>query len=93
MQFTKKTVKTAVQIDATSGKDSRIYFFHFNQYNRCKTYTRCEKGSGVDQFYKKEYIRLIFAKKRLQQLEKVAEEVKFRRENKKLQENTTGWKK
>ena len=52
-------------------------FFHFNQYNRCKTYTRCEKGSGVDQFYKKEYIRLIFAKKILQQLEKVAEEVKF----------------
>ena len=35
-----------------------IFFFHFNQYNRCKTYTRCEKGSGVDQFYKKEYIRL-----------------------------------
>ena len=57
-------------------------FFHFYQYNRCKTYTRCEKGSGVDQFYKKEYIRLIFAKKRLQQLEKVAEEVKFRRKNK-----------
>ena len=75
-----------MQIDATSGKDSRIYFFfHFNQYNRCKTYTRCEKGSGIDQFYKKEYIRLIFAKKRLQQLEKVAEEVKFRREAKKLQ--------
>ena len=82
-----------MQIDATSGKDSRIYFFfHFNQYNRCKTYTRCEKGSGVDQFYKKEYIRLIFAKK-VKQLEKVAEEVKFRRENKKLQENTTGLKK
>lgn len=62
-----------------------LKIFHFNQYNRCKTYTRCEKGSGVDQFYKKEYIRLIFAKKRLQQLEKVAEEVKFRREAKKLQ--------
>ena len=40
-----------------------LKIFHFNQYNRCKTYTRCEKGSGVDQFYKKEYIRLIFAKK------------------------------
>ena len=37
--------------------------FHFNQYNRCKTYTRYEKCSGVDQFYKKEYFRLIFAKK------------------------------
>ena len=42
---------------------AHIKIFHFNQYNRCKTYTRCEKGSGVDQFYKKEYIRLIFAKK------------------------------
>ena len=65
-----------------------LKIFHFNQYNRCKTYTRCEKGSGVDQFYKKEYIRLIFAKKRLQQLEKVAEEVKFRHEAKKLQPKT-----
>ena len=53
-----------MQIDPTGEKDSITYiFFHFNQYNRCKTYTRCEKGSGVDQFYKKEYIRLIFAKK------------------------------
>ena len=69
-------------------KIAEYTFFHFNQYNRCKTYTRCEKGSGVDQFYKKEYIRLIFAKKRLQQLEKVAEEVKFRREAKKLQPKT-----
>jgi len=56
-------------------------------------YTIYGKGSGVDHFYKKEYCRLIFAKKRLQQLEKVAEEVKFRREAKKLQKNTTGWKK
>ena len=32
-------------------------------------------------------------KKRLQQLEKVAEEVKFRRDNKKIQKNKTGWKK
>ena len=44
-------------------KRAEYTFFHFNQYNRCKTYTRCGKGSGVDQFYKKEYIRLIFAKK------------------------------
>ena len=40
-----------------------LKIFHFNQYNRCKTYTRCEKGSGDDQFYKKEYFRLIIAKK------------------------------
>ena len=69
-----------------------LKIFHSNQYNRCKTYTRCEKGSGVDQFYIKGIYPIDICKKRLQQLEKVAEEIKFRCEAKRLKKDTTGWK-
>ena len=42
-------------------------------------YTIYGKGSGVDHFYKKGILPIDICKQRLQQMEKVAEEIKFRR--------------
>ena len=70
-----------------------LKIFHFNQYNRCKTYTRCEKGSGVDQFYKKEYIRLIFAKKDYNNWKRQRKRLSLDVRPKNYKKDTTGWKK
>ena len=42
-------------------------------------YTIYGKGSGVVHFYKKGILPIDICKQRLQQIEKVAEEIKFRR--------------
>ena len=55
-------------------------------------YTIYGKGSGVDHFYKKGILPIDICKQRLQQIEKVAEEIKFRRAAKLLQKKTTSWK-
>ena len=79
--FTKKTVKTAVQIDATSGKE--YTFSILINIIDAKHIQDVKKVAELISSTKKN-ISDWYLQKRLQPLEKVAEEVKFRREAKKL---------